>query len=581
MRSIRDSLFTLMACVVAMAAAGSAEAGATQKLFGTRTLATTVTFPTNARGAGQVTGVLNAQALDAPMLEVPLPDEQVLIALQAHVSKDSRLDTRTWTGRIVGSPGDLAVLAQRRGTITGFLSSGGQTFEILPTESGQHVLFEVESPRMTVTDAVRAPIVFSRGKSRIYDSVVGSLSAALVPVVQDLLVVYTPASHAARPAAVLESMIVAAVEAANASYRQSNVNITLNLVGLQMATVVEGPRVSDTLHALRCDAECIEMRNSLGADIVLLVTEKGEDGWCGYAYIMDSNSTQFAPFAYAVVSSNCLSSQALTHEIGHVQGVAHDRETGGNPGAFPYAHGYRRCVQDGIAFHDIMAYRCTSISSVSLTTFASPDIFYLGYPTGISYELDPAHSADAVRALNETGPTVAGFRATRLVPPVAPASLTASMTSTGKVDLAWTDRADDEVGFIIQRTTDGVTYTEIARLSANVDRHSDSTTNSMTVYSYRVAAYNSAGQSPYSNVATVRPPSSGGGGHGGNGGGTVDAWLVITGFMLVLAHRASRRDAGRAQRTANVAGRAAHGERCVPIPDRPWPQENPTTRDQP
>jgi hypothetical protein len=224
-----------------------------------------------------------------------------------------------------------------------------------------------------------------------------------------------------------------------------------------------------------------------------------------------------------------------------VQGVAHDRQTGGNPGAFPYAHGYRRCVQDGIAFHDIMAYRCTSMGSAALTTFASPDIFYLGYPTGISYELDPAHSADAVRALNETGPTVAEFRATKLAPPVAPASLTASLTSTGKVDLAWTDLADDEVGFIIERTTDGVTFTEIARLSANVDRHSDSTTNSVTVYSYRVAAYNSAGQSPYSNIATVKPPSSGGGGHSGSGGGTIDAWLIITGFMIVLARRASGR----------------------------------------
>ncbi|HSW34456.1 MAG TPA: hypothetical protein VLH36_12665, partial [Steroidobacteraceae bacterium] len=242
--------------------------------------------------------------------------------------------------------------------------------------------------------------------------------------------------------------------------------------------------------------------------------------------------------------SNCLSGQVLTHEIGHVQGVAHDRETGGNPGAFPYAHGYRRCAQDGTAFHDIMAYRCSNTPSASLTTFASPDIFYRGYPTGISYELDPAHSADAVRTLNETGPTVAGFRTTGLTPPSGPASLTADMTSTGSVDLAWTDRADDEAGFMIERTTDGVNFIQTARLSANVNRHADCTTNSMSAYSYRVAAYNSAGQSPHSNVATAKAKSGGddGGGHSGNGGGTVDAWQVIAGLMLILAHRASGRD---------------------------------------
>jgi peptidyl-Asp metalloendopeptidase len=297
----------------------------------------------------------------------------------------------------------------------------------------------------------------------------------------------------------------------------------------------------DTLHALSSDAACIELRNSVGADIVLLVTEEEDKDWCGYAYIMDANSTQFAPFAYAVVWSNCLSSGALTHEIGHVQGVAHDRETGGNPGAFPYAHGYRRCTPDGVAFHDIMAYRCTNTPSDVLTTFASPDIFYHSYPTGISYELDPANSADAVRTLNETGPTVASFRATGLTVPSTPAALTASMTSTGGVDLAWTDRADDEAGFMIERTTDGVNYVETARLSANVVRYQDLTTNSMTVYSYRAAAYNSAGQSPYSNVATVRPASTGGGsgGHGGSGGGSVELWFVVTGLMLAVAQRAA------------------------------------------
>jgi hypothetical protein len=544
MRSRRDLLATLIACVVALAGADWAAAGATQSLFASRTAATTVALPANAKGSGRVTGVLNAQALDAATLEIPLPDGQVLIALQAHVSNDSRLDTRTWTGRIAGSPGDLALLAQRRGTIAGFLSSRGQIFEILPSVSGQHVLFEVKSPRMAVTDAVRAPVLFSRGKARFDASVVGSLSAALVPVVHDLLVVYTPASGATQSLAALESMIVAAVEAGNASYRQSAVNVTLSLVGLQVAEVAEGPSMADTLHALSCDAECIEMRNNLGADIVLLVTEKGEEEWCGYAYVMDSNSTQFAPFGYAVVRSNCLSGQVLTHEIGHVQGVAHDRETGGNPGAFPYAHGYRRCAQDGTAFHDIMAYRCSNTPSASLTTFASPDIFYRGYPTGISYELDPAHSADAVRTLNETGPTVAGFRTTGLTPPSGPASLTADMTSTGSVDLAWTDRADDEAGFMIERTTDGVNFIQTARLSANVNRHADCTTNSMSAYSYRVAAYNSAGQSPHSNVATAKAKSGGddGGGHSGNGGGTVDAWQVIAGLMLILAHRASGRD---------------------------------------
>jgi hypothetical protein len=561
MKSLRDVLATLVACVVALIGAGRADAGATQKLFASRMAATTVALPAHAKGSGWVAGVVNAQALDAAALEIPLPDGQVLIALQAHVSNDSRMDTRTWTGRIAGSSGDLALLAQRRGTVAGFLNSGGRTFEVIPTASGQHVLFEVETARMTVTDAVRVPVVFSQGESRLGGSVVGSLSAVFVPVVHDLLVVYSPTSGATRSQAVLESMIVAAVEAGNASYRQSSVNVTLSLVGMQMAEVAEGLCMTDSLQALSCDAGCNEMRNGLGADIVLLVTEAADEEWCGYAYVMDSNSPSFASFAYAVVRSNCLSSQALTHEIGHVQGVAHDRETGGNPGAYPYAHGYRRCVPDGAAFHDIMAYRCSETPSAALTTFASPDIFYCGHPTGISYELDPANSADAVRTLNETGPTVAGFRTTGLTPPSGPESLTATMTATGSVDLAWTDRADDEAGFMIERTTDGVNFVEMARLGANASRHSDGTTNQLSVYSYRVAAYNSAGQSPYSNVATARatPVGDHPGARRDTGGGTVDAWLVLTGLMLILADRKTPK------------GRIRHGGPGPPGHDRRRP----------
>jgi len=87
-KSIRNPLATLIACVVAMAGAGPAEAGSTQKLFMTQTAATEATLPTNAKGTGRVTGALNAQTLDAPALEIPLPDGKVLIALQTHVSSD-------------------------------------------------------------------------------------------------------------------------------------------------------------------------------------------------------------------------------------------------------------------------------------------------------------------------------------------------------------------------------------------------------------------------------------------------------------------------------------------------------------
>jgi phosphodiesterase/alkaline phosphatase D-like protein len=111
-----------------------------------------------------------------------------------------------------------------------------------------------------------------------------------------------------------------------------------------------------------------------------------------------------------------------------------------------------------------------------------------------------------VRATNSAGNS--GYsnvvNATTLdVPPAAPGNLTATAVSSNRVDLAWTDNAGNESGFLIERSTDGVNFTQIATVTANVTAYSNTGLSAATTYYYRVRATNSAGNSGYSNSASA------------------------------------------------------------------------------
>jgi hypothetical protein len=84
----------------------------------------------------------------------------------------------------------------------------------------------------------------------------------------------------------------------------------------------------------------------------------------------------------------------------------------------------------------------------------------------------------------------------------APSGLTATTVSTSQINLTWTDNSSNETGFRIERKTGvGGTYAEIGSVGLDVVTYSDTGLSGSTNYFYRVRAYNSAGNSNYSNEA--------------------------------------------------------------------------------
>jgi hypothetical protein len=88
--------------------------------------------------------------------------------------------------------------------------------------------------------------------------------------------------------------------------------------------------------------------------------------------------------------------------------------------------------------------------------------------------------------------------------PIAPASLTATTHSSSRIVLAWADQSSDEDGFKVERSDDGGNvWKEIAIRAANVKTFVVDGLTAATSYLFRVRAFNAAGDSAYSNVASA------------------------------------------------------------------------------
>ncbi|GGB83375.1 hypothetical protein N798_05235 [Knoellia flava TL1] len=89
------------------------------------------------------------------------------------------------------------------------------------------------------------------------------------------------------------------------------------------------------------------------------------------------------------------------------------------------------------------------------------------------------------------------------LPPVKPQLLTATLPATGKkvVTLTWNDNSITETAFLVQRTTNGSTWTTVGTVASPINApndhrvrtFTDSTSNGTTAYTYRIVAENTVG----------------------------------------------------------------------------------------
>jgi len=161
-------------------------------------------------------------------------------------------------------------------------------------------------------------------------------------------------------------------------------------------------------------------RSELGADLVTVIRPfyaAAQGNSCGVSYVSGYQGSSIAlsvDYALSVVSDGVDHAGAryycddlsLAHELGHNMGLMHDRATvatqGGGYGATPYAFGYAVPSRWGT----IMSY-----TYPHQVKFSNPLDYTCNGAERCGLPASDANSADNVRALGQTMPAVAAFRA--------------------------------------------------------------------------------------------------------------------------------------------------------------------------
>ena len=248
------------------------------------------------------------------------------------------------------------------------------------------------------------------------------LASAAQAATLDVLVVYDSGAKSqlgGEPSTVARSW----VNQINSYYANSKVDIKLNLVGTQYHSE-SGSNVTQLITNLQQDSGIRSKRDSLGADFVVMMSDKAN---CGIGYV-----TMSSQYAYSVVGPKC-GPMTMAHELGHNMGLDHSRKQGKTRGArYSYALGY------GVdySFATIMSYAHLYGSS-RVGKFSNPSVSCNGKPCGIP--AGKSNEADAARALQNVRNEVSGYRASKggSAPTTAPTSpeksgSTSSTITSGK-----------------------------------------------------------------------------------------------------------------------------------------------------
>jgi hypothetical protein len=342
---------------------------------------------------------------DDGMSRIVIPisaDQQITVVRTSAVRTEKGV---IWRGTVEDT-GESALLQWwRDGRLTGEFGHKGHIYTVMNMGGNLHSVLEFD-PKMLPPDHPAG-----RGERHAQPRAepplpkVEPISSAELKaleaktIVIDVMMLYTKraASHYMRDP---EDMLELAIARANETFRDSGLgNISLRLVHTQAVDYDEqgSEEFNDLYRMVDGDGpfkDVRRLRDENHADVVGLIVD--DPSGCGLSTRVAADADE----AYFVVHYACAAlTISVAHEIGHILGARHDRQTDPINTPFPYGHGYI----DGTKWRDIMSYAESCDGCPRIPFWSSPRVLYKGEPTGTLTE-------DNARVIPEQAERVSNFR---------------------------------------------------------------------------------------------------------------------------------------------------------------------------
>ncbi len=260
----------------------------------------------------------------------------------------------TWVGTLEGSDAGFASFAVVDGVLSGTVRAGREV-GVVRGRLGASARIELVDPATFATCAEPEPV------PRAAESVALGANLLAAPSTIDVMVLYTPLARATQGGtAAMEALVDLALAETNQAYAQSGVLQQVRLVARHEVAYTEAASIVTDLARMTITNDgwldqIPALRDACGADAVALIIETGQS--CGVANSLTNQGAGFAPYAFCVVARNCAAANlSLAHELGHVMGLAHDRDTSTN-----------KCTRASVAGNSTQVAGASGAPSISRT----------------------------------------------------------------------------------------------------------------------------------------------------------------------------------------------------------------------